>query len=58
MKKIFTTICLAGSLIQLSAQNSNDKTWAPVLESSIPKSGLRQIIPQKYLTYRLNLADL
>ena len=58
MKNIFTTICLVGSLIQLSAQGNSDKTWAPVSESGIPKTGVRQIIPQQYLTFRLNMADL
>lgn len=58
MKKFFTTICLACCLAQLTAQNTNDKTWVSVSESAIPKTGVRQIIPQKYLTFRLNMADL
>lgn len=58
MKKNLITICLSICLFQINAQNSFSKTWSSIQESNIQKSGQRQIIPQKYLTFRLNVSSL
>lgn len=52
MKKLFTlTACLVSTIFL--AQNGRD-FWKPVSEKDIPVNGVRQIIPQKYQTFRLN----
>lgn len=50
----FAFICLSAAL---NAQTP-DKFWSPVKESDIEVKGTRQIIPQKYVTYKLNGSDL
>lgn len=40
------------------AQSTSDDYWKPVNEAGIRYQGKRQIIPQKYLTFTLDLAQL
>jgi hypothetical protein len=59
MKKIIPMLALVGCLsLYTHAQTSGDKFWAPVNESGIQLKGKRQIIPQKYVTFKLNGSDL
>ena len=58
MKKNILTLSL-GLLFSFGIHaQSSDKSWSTVSESAIPKTGKRQIIPQKYLTFELNGSDL
>lgn len=61
MKKLLSLSLLGGGLFLsqfLGAQSSRDAFWAPVNEASIRLTGVRQIIPQKYLTVALNGAAM
>ncbi|MGZ3920969.1 MAG: reprolysin-like metallopeptidase [Bacteroidia bacterium] len=51
MKKILI-FSLALLSLNFNAQNSN-RFWSPVKESSIKQTGMRQIVPQKYVTVSL-----
>ncbi|MBS1636589.1 MAG: T9SS type A sorting domain-containing protein [Bacteroidetes bacterium] len=56
MKKLLLLVgVLSGSFA--FAQNAN-KFWKPANEQTITKSGEREIIPQRYLTYSLNNNEL
>lgn len=52
---IFAFFCLS---IDIHSQNNADKFWSPVNEAKIAQSGKRQIVPQKYTTFKLNGAGL
>ncbi len=56
MKKLFTflTVCV---LATVSLAQNNQKFWTSIPEPKINRSD-RDIIPQKYLSFSLNLADL
>jgi len=57
MKKILKTLSLVLCL-GTYAQNAETGHWTAIAEKNIVQSGKRQIIPNKYLVYHLNLADL
>lgn len=50
---VLSTTCLLCST-QTTASSSGKSPWSAIDESSIPAGGKRLIVPQKYLTYRLN----
>ncbi len=57
MKK--STILLALGLLSFGMNSQgNDKFWSPINESAIQQKGKRQIVPQKYLTFHVNVSDL
>ncbi|MDI1355001.1 MAG: M12 family metallo-peptidase [bacterium] len=56
LKKALSILILLTGL--LKAQSFDAGLWTAVSESAIPRTGVRQIIPQKYLSYRLNAAAL
>jgi hypothetical protein len=54
MKKLlFLAAALLGA-ITFNAQSNNDKFWSVTSEANIQLKGKRQIVPQKYLTFKLN----
>lgn len=55
-KNLFFVLTLL--IINAAAQNSNDKFWATVNETSIKPAGKRQIVPKKYLTFSLKNTQL
>ena len=57
MKKIFTLSALLISFITINAQ-SNQGLWKPVIENNIPLSGKRDIVPEKYKTFKLDINSL
>lgn len=52
MKKTLTLFLMGASVFMLAQQN---KTWSPIGEKAIETKGKRQIIPQKYLTFHLDV---
>ncbi|MBK7669104.1 MAG: T9SS type A sorting domain-containing protein [Sphingobacteriaceae bacterium] len=57
MKKLFTLLAVC-ALSLFSIAQSNQKIWTNISENSIRLIGKRQIIPQKYLTFSLNLTEM
>ncbi len=57
MKKIFTLSTLLISFITLKAQ-SNQGLWMPVSETNISLTGKRDIVPEKYKTFKLDVNSL
>ncbi|MBK7666578.1 MAG: hypothetical protein IPJ32_04080 [Sphingobacteriaceae bacterium] len=57
MKKLFTllTVC---ALSSFSIAQNNQKIWNSIPEKNISPKGHREIIPQKYLTFHLNMEEL
>jgi hypothetical protein len=56
LKKLLFLLVLAAAGSQALAQNA--PFWTPMEERQVLLSGIRQIIPQSYRTYRLDLAAL
>ncbi len=57
MKKLYVLLAsCAFSTITLA--QSNQKNWTSILEKNITPKGEREIIPQKYLTFHVNITDL
>ncbi len=57
MKTILQTLAIVLCL-GTSAQNSETGHWNATTESNVALNGKRQIIPQKYLVYNLNISNL
>ena len=57
MKKIYTLLS-ALALSTLSFAQSNQRIWTSISENNITPKGHREIIPQKYLTFSLNITEL
>ncbi|MEO8762212.1 MAG: reprolysin-like metallopeptidase, partial [Bacteroidia bacterium] len=57
MKKLLSTIVAIGLFSTAQSQNAS-KYWNTVAEKEIAVDGIRQIIPQKYLTVSLNSNEL
>lgn len=57
MKKIFTLSTLLISFITLKAQ-LNQGLWMPVSETNISLTGKRDIVPEKYKTFKLDVNSL
>lgn len=57
MKKLYSLLVLC-ALSFMSVAQSNQRFWTSIPENTIKLNGKRQIIPQKYLTFRLNLTEL
>lgn len=56
MKKFLLSACLLGLSIAAFAQS--ERLWSPINENQIILSGTREIVPQKYLTYQVNINEL
>jgi hypothetical protein len=57
MKKLFTLLT-ACALSSFSMAQSVQKIWNSIPEKNISPKGHREIIPQKYLTFHLNMEEL
>ena len=57
MKKLYTFLAFC-ALSTISLAQNDQKFWTSIPENSIKTIGTRQIIPNKYLTFSLNLAEL
>lgn len=50
-----TFLLIASSLLSVNLHSQTaDRFWSPVSETNIRQTGVRQIIPQKYITVQLN----
>jgi hypothetical protein len=57
MNKLFSLLSIFGFFLA-NAQGNADRFWSVAAESSIQQTGKRQIIPNKYQTYRVDVAEL
>lgn len=57
MKKLYSLLALC-ALSAFSIAQNDQKTWTSIPENSIKVNGKRQIIPQKYLTFSLDLNEM
>jgi hypothetical protein len=57
MKKLFTLLMIC-ALSSLSIAQNDQKIWTSISENNISPKGHREIIPQKYLTFHLDMAEL
>jgi Metallo-peptidase family M12/Secretion system C-terminal sorting domain len=57
MTKIYITLAMIGSLNLMNSQ-SNQSFWVPIQEYKIQKTGVRDIVPNKYKTYHLDVTSL
>ena len=57
MKKLYTLLAVCGFITISFAQNKQ-KMWAGIPENNIKVTGKREIVPQKYLTFSLDVAEL
>src|SRR4051812_18573306 len=59
MKKfLFFALSLVSVFDVVRAQTATKNAWSAIAEKDIPQTGKRQIVPQKYLTYRTDPASL
>lgn len=57
MKKLYSLL-ITCAISSFSIAQTNQKIWTNISENNISPKGEREIVPQKYLTFHLNLAAL
>lgn len=57
MKKLYTLL-VACALTTFSIAQNEQRTWKPVSENTIIKTGEREIVPNKYTTFSLDMTEL
>lgn len=57
MKKLYFLLA-AGALTAFSFAQNDQRTWKAIPENNIVKTGEREIVPQKYMTFSLDMAEL
>lgn len=57
MKKLYSLLALC-ALSSFSIAQNDQKIWTNISENNISPKGYREIVPQKYLTFHLNMTAL
>ena len=57
MKKLYTFLACC-ALTTFSFSQNNQRIWTSTSENDITPKGYREIVPQKYLTFKLDMAEL